>query len=70
MLNKGVWVLNSMAPGFWYSFLLRLFSGIPWDGYGQEDWREGHNGVGGVLPDTIVLGRLGDSVCYIEFLSC
>lgn len=56
-----LWVLDG--------FLLRLFSGIPWDGYGQEDWREGHNGVGGVLPDTIVLGRLGDSVCHIEFLS-
>ena len=43
--------------------MLLLFSGIPWD-----DWREGHNGVGGVLPDTIVLERLGDSVCYIEFI--
>ena len=70
MLNKGVWVLNSMAPLGFEGLLLRLFSGIPWDGYGQEDWREGHNGVGGVLPDTIVLERLGDSVCHVEFLSC
>ena len=71
MLNKGTWVLNSMAPlGFGMAFCYGYFLAFLGMDMVRKTGGRGYNGVGGVLPDTIVLERLGDSVCYIEFLLC